>query len=86
MLNTRMRWLFNRTESLQDRLRAHTEFGKEKEWNYASDDENDIRLIKNSSDVDFDIAKLEYDTSRFRLQIRERVAHSWGAHSVIHTM
>ena len=30
--------LFNRAEILQDRLRAHTEFGKEKEWDYAPDD------------------------------------------------
>ena len=48
--------LFNRVESLQGRLRAHTEFGKEKEWDYASGDENDIRLVKNNSDVDLDIA------------------------------
>ena len=37
------------------------------------DEECDIRVIKNSSTVDLDIAAIEYDICFFRLKVRKRL-------------
>ena len=44
------------------------------ERNYDSNEVSDTRLIKNSSEFDLEIARLDYDTTRFRLQIQERMS------------
>ena len=56
-LAQRSRELFERIENLKDRLGAHREFGEELEWDYDSEEAGDTRLINNSSDYDFEIAK-----------------------------
>ena len=58
-----------RAEAVQDKLKLHVAFGEKVGWDYASDDEDDVDLIKNSTTVDLEIALIEYDVSVFRLEI-----------------
>ena len=70
--------LFYRAEAVQDKMRVHVEFAKEAGWDYVSDEEDDIRLIKNSSTADLDIAAVGYDISFSRLKVRKRLGPFLG--------
>ena len=70
--------LFFRAEVVQNKLRHHAEFGKRVRWDYVSDDEDDVDLIKNCSLVDLEIALIEYGISLFRLEIRRRIGPFLG--------
>ena len=64
--------LFSTTENLKGRLDARSEIGSELDRGYDSDGMRDTLLIKNSSEIDVQIAKLDYGVARFRLLILRR--------------
>ena len=45
----------------------------ELEWDYDSDNVGNARIVKKSGDMDHQIARLDYDAPRFRLQNRNRM-------------
>ena len=67
------RELFVRAQDLQDRFWGHSAFGEEVQCDYDSDN-GDTLLIRNGSEYDLKISRLDYDTSRFRLQVREQMS------------
>ena len=60
-LAQRSRELFERGENLGGWLGAHCKFGEELQWDYDPDEVSDTRLIKNSSEFDVEVAKLDCD-------------------------
>ena len=63
-----------RAQELQGRIKAHWAFREEAEDDYDPDENEDPRLIRRDGEYDLNISELVYDTSRFRLKIRDRMS------------
>ena len=72
MLSTRVRCALQSSREPAGQAEGPHRVWERKEWDYVSDEKDDIWLIQNSSDVDIDIATAEYDIIRFRLKIWDR--------------
>ena len=65
--------LVTRARRITAQLYAHRQMGREVEWDYDLETEEDTRIVKNSGDMDEQTAKLNNDAARFRLQTRKKM-------------